>query len=244
MPDLIEVAMFDLDETLIDRRAALRAFLPDQFKRFGEQLEGVTFEAFEATFFALEKEGLVDKQKLYPRLADTLGLDSRCGTLLLSDFQTRYPHFARLSIGALEMLIALRARGLKTAIISNGHSKVQSAKIEITGLKDAVDLVVISEEVGLLKPDPRIFQLAAERLGVAPARCIFVGDNPEADVGGAEASGMAGVFYSAGASWPDTLPFPKYSIDTFGEVLPLIEAFARDLSPSPDVSLYQLKSPT
>ena len=66
---MIEVVMFDLDETLIDRRAALKAFLPDQFKRFGDQLQGVTFQTFEATFFALEKEGLVDKQKLYPRLA-------------------------------------------------------------------------------------------------------------------------------------------------------------------------------
>lgn len=226
MPDLIEVVMFDLDETLIDRRAALRAFLPDQFKRFGDQLKGVTLQTFEGTFFALEKEGFVDKQKLYPRLAAALGVGSRCGVLLLSDFQTQYPHFARLSIGALEMLIALRERGLKTAIISNGHAEVQSAKIEITGLKNAVDLVVISEDVGLRKPDPRIFQLAAERLGVAPACCIFVGDNPEADVRGAEASGMTGVFYRSGTSWPDALPFPKYSIDTLVEVLPLIEALA------------------
>ena len=223
---MIEVVMFDLDETLIDRRAALKAFLPDQFKRFGDQLQGVTFQTFEATFFALEKEGLVDKQKLYPRLAAMLGVGSRCGDRLLSDFQTRYPHFARLSIGALEMLSALRARGLKTAIISNGHTGVQSAKIEITGLKDAVDLVVISEDVGLRKPDPRIFQLAAERLGATPARCIFVGDNPEADVLGAEASGMTGIFYSAGCSWPDTLPSPKYSVETLVEVLPLIEALA------------------
>jgi len=223
---LIEAVMFDLDETLIDRRAALVAFLPDQFKRFRDQLRDVTFQTFEATFFALEKEGLVDKQKLYPRLAATLRVGSRCGDLLLADFQTRYPHFARLSIGALETLILLRQRGLKTAIISNGHAEVQSAKIEITGLKDVVDLVVISEDVGLRKPDPQIFQLAAERLGVAPASCIFVGDNPAADVRGAEASGMTGVFYSAGTSWPDTLPFPMYSIHSLNEVLPLIEAFA------------------
>lgn len=156
---------------------------------------------------------------------------------MLSDFQMHYPHFARLSIGALEMLVALRARGFKTAIISNGHTKVQSAKIEITKLKNAVDLVVISEDVDLRKPDPRIFQLAAERLGVTPARCIFVGDNPEVDVLGAEASGMTGVFYGAGATWPDTLPFPKYGIDTLCEVLPLIEAVARGLSWSPHASL-------
>ncbi|WP_349958174.1 HAD family hydrolase [Rhizobium sp. ZPR3] len=221
---MIEAAMFDLDETLIDRRAALMAFLPDQFRRLEDQLKGITFQAFEATFLALEKEGLVDKQKLYPRLAATFGMNRESGALLLSDFQTRYPYFARPSIGALEMLIALQARGLKTAIISNGHTDVQSAKIEITGLGNVVDLVVISEDVGLRKPDPRIFQLAAERLDVAPARCIFVGDNPEADVRGAESAGMRGVFYSAGTSWPDALPSPKYRIDTFVEVLPLIEA--------------------
>jgi len=223
---LIKAAMFDLDETLIDRRAALLAFLPDHFKRLEDQLRGVTFQNFQETFFALEKEGLVDKQKLYPRLVTALGVSDDCGVLLLSDFQRRYPHFARPSIGALEMLAALREHGLKTAIISNGHGDVQSAKIEITGLRDAVDLVVISEDVGLRKPDARIFQLAAERLGVAPASCIFVGDNPEADVRGAEAAGIRGVFYAAGTSWPDTLPSPKYSIYSFAEVLPLIEALA------------------
>ncbi|WP_083196716.1 MULTISPECIES: HAD family hydrolase [Rhizobium] len=226
MPDVIEAVMFDLDETLIDRRAALKAFLPDQFERFRDQLQGVTLQAFEATFLALEKEGLVDKQKLYPRLAADLDMDSHCGARLLSDFQTHYPHFAKLSIGALETLVALRVRGLKTAIISNGHTEVQSAKIEITGLRNNVDLVVISEDVGLRKPDPRIFQLTAERLGVTPARCIFVGDNPEADVIGAQASGMTGIFYNAGTSWPDALPFPKYSIETLVEVLSLIEALA------------------
>ncbi|OCJ12774.1 hypothetical protein A6U86_04100 [Rhizobium sp. AC27/96] len=223
---MIEAVMFDLDETLIDRRAALKAFLPDQFERFRDQLQGVTLQAFEATFLALEKEGLVDKQKLYPRLAADLDMDSHCGARLLSDFQTHYPHFAKLSIGALETLVALRVRGLKTAIISNGHTEVQSAKIEITGLRNNVDLVVISEDVGLRKPDPRIFQLTAERLGVTPARCIFVGDNPEADVIGAQASGMTGIFYNAGTSWPDALPFPKYSIETLVEVLSLIEALA------------------
>lgn len=223
---MIEAVMFDLDETLIDRRAALKAFLPDQFERFRDQLQGVTLQVFEATFLALEKEGLVDKQKLYPRLVADLDMDSHCGARLLSDFQTHYPHFARLSIGALETLVALRVRGLKTAIISNGHTEVQSAKIEITGLRNNVDLVVISEDVGLRKPDPRIFQLAAERLGVTPAGCIFVGDNPGADVIGAQASGMTGIFYSAGASWPDALPFPKCSIETLVEVLSLIEALA------------------
>lgn len=225
-PSLIEAAMFDLDETLIDRRAALMAFLPDQFRRLEDQLKGVALQTFQATFFALEKEGFLDKQKLYPRLAATLGMSNESGALLLSDFQMRYPSFARPSIGALEMLIALRAHGLKTAIISNGHTDVQSAKIDITGLRDAVDLVVISEDVGLRKPDPGIFQLAAERLGVVPACCIFVGDNPEADVRGAEAAGMKGIFYGAGTSWPDMLPSPKYRIDTFVEVLPLIEALA------------------
>ena len=223
---LIEAAIFDLDETLIDRRAALMAFLPDQFIRLRDQLKGVTFQSFRAIFFALEKEGLVDKQKLYPRLAAALGVSDDCGALLLSDFQRRYPHFARPSLGALEMLVALREHGLKTAIISNGHSDVQSAKIEITGLRDFVDRVVISEDVGLRKPDARIFQLAAERLGVTPASCIFVGDNPEADVRGAEVAGLRGVFYAAGTSWPDTLPSPKYSIGSFAEVLPLIEALA------------------
>jgi putative hydrolase of the HAD superfamily len=218
----MDAVLFDLDETLLDRSAALRSFLADQYDRFRQELASVSPAEYQAAFFALEEMGIVDKQLLYPRLVAGLSLTDGYGNLLLSDFQTRYPSFARLSVGALETLAALRALGLKTAIVSNGRGVVQSAKIAMTGLSNAVDLVVISETAGLRKPDPRIFELAATRLGTMTSRCVFIGDNPEADVRGAEAAGVTGIFYAGSGSWPDALPPPRYRIDTLTEILELL----------------------
>ena len=61
------------------------------------------------------------------------------------------------------------------------------------GLGSMLDAVVSSAEVGLHKPDPRIFELACARVGVRPAEAAHVGDHPYADVLGATTAGMAAV---------------------------------------------------
>jgi putative hydrolase of the HAD superfamily len=71
---------------------------------------------------------------------------------------------------------AARAAGLRTALVSNSWG---SALYPRRRLKAAFDAVVISGEVGFRKPDPDIFLVALERLGVAAERCIFVDDEPD-----------------------------------------------------------------
>lgn len=70
---------------------------------------------------------------------------------------------------------AARAAGLKTGLCSNSWGESLYPRSRLTG---AFDVVVISGEVGLRKPDPAIFRLTAERLGVVPSRCVFVDDHP------------------------------------------------------------------
>ena len=71
---------------------------------------------------------------------------------------------------------AARAAGLRTALVSNSWG---SALYPRRRLQAAFDVVVISGEVGFRKPDPDIFLVALERLGVAAERCIFVDDEPD-----------------------------------------------------------------
>lgn len=103
------------------------------------------------------------------------------------------PEFARL-----------RASGVKVGIISNWDSRLERILFGL-GLGDLVDTVVSSAAVGLHKPDPRIFELACSRFGVAPGRCAHVGDHLYADVLGAKAAGMTPVLidrHGAGLSAP------------------------------------------
>lgn len=62
------------------------------------------------------------------------------------------------------------------------------------GVRSFFSVVLISEDVGIQKPEARIFQLGLDRLGVAASEAIFVGDNPELDVAGARAAGIRAVW--------------------------------------------------
>lgn len=86
----------------------------------------------------------------------------------------------------------LRARGIRVGLISNWDTRLQRI-FEGIGLAHMLDTVVSSAAVGLHKPDPRIFELACQRVGVEPADCAHVGDHEYADIIGAEAVGMRAV---------------------------------------------------
>jgi putative hydrolase of the HAD superfamily len=94
--------------------------------------------------------------------------------------------------GAIETLGELKRRGFKRGLISVCSSDVEEAWDE-TELAPHVDDVVLSCAVGLRKPDPRIYQLACERLGVEPGECLFVGDGANDELAGAQRVGMQAV---------------------------------------------------
>ena len=108
--------------------------------------------------------------------------------------------------GAGAILELLRGWGFKLGIVTNGSEKGQSAKIDVLGLRGLVDAVVISEIVGVKKPDPLIFTVATEALGVAAEEVVFVGDHPQNDVMGAVAVGMQAVWLRGSCEWPAGVP--------------------------------------
>jgi putative hydrolase of the HAD superfamily len=86
----------------------------------------------------------------------------------------------------------LQGRGLALGIISNWDRRLSSI-LDGMGLGELLSTVVSSAEVGLHKPDPRIFELACARIGVEPAQAAHVGDHHYADITGAHAVGMVPV---------------------------------------------------
>ena len=99
------------------------------------------------------------------------------------------PTRLELFADSVPALADLRARGLSLAIVSNTPVDVTDLCAEL-GLGACFDVVVSSCVVGHEKPDPRIFQVALERAGVAPGEALHVGDQPLSDVDGALAAGM------------------------------------------------------
>jgi putative hydrolase of the HAD superfamily len=106
----------------------------------------------------------------------------------------------------LDPLVACALRiaadaGWVPVIVTNGSSRQQEAKIRHTGLDGYVADWVISEEVGVSKPNPRIFAIAAERARMRLSGAWMVGDSPEADIGGASALGLPSVWLHRGRRW-------------------------------------------
>lgn len=93
--------------------------------------------------------------------------------------------------GAKELLERLKDGGFKVGILSNGFQDVQFNKIESSGIGAFIDYVVLSEDIGISKPDKRIFDYAATKAGVSPYKCIMIGDNGETDIAGALNAGWA-----------------------------------------------------
>ncbi|MDE6036954.1 MAG: YjjG family noncanonical pyrimidine nucleotidase [Duncaniella sp.] len=98
--------------------------------------------------------------------------------------------------GAVELVRHLRAHSYNIGVLSNGFTDVQHRKLHAVGLDKLVDAVVLSDDIGVNKPDPRIYRHAMERSGdTDPARHIMIGDNPSTDIAGALASGWRAVLY-------------------------------------------------
>lgn len=112
----------------------------------------------------------------------------------------------------------LRDRGVKTGLVSNWDRRLEGI---VRGVEPAlaIDTVVSSAEVGIHKPDPRIFLLACDRLGVQPHEAAHVGDHHYADILGATAVGMRAVLIDRhGGEHPGTEPFIR-SLDELDTVL-------------------------
>lgn len=216
--------LFGLDETLHDRAASLRAFLADQHARhFGNQ---VSRDAFVATFLSLDAHGSLAKALLYPRLLQALELVGPGADALARDYDLHFCAHARPMPGLADILATLRARGFRLGIVSNGATAFQHRTIDALHLRDALDTILISEAEGLRKPDPRLFHLAAAQLEASPDQCLFVGDNPEADILGAIAAGMKAVWFRRGVPWPGDLAAQPATIAALTELLAWV--------PSPD----------
>ena len=83
----------------------------------------------------------------------------------------------RLDTDLLAYIEQLRG-SYKTAILSNANNRVLDREIGKDWLKRGFDEVVVSAEVGLAKPDPRVYQLIIDRLGVTPDECLYIDDRP------------------------------------------------------------------
>lgn len=136
--------------------------------------------------------GLAEIEK---QTADALGLDQASVTAMMEDAWTEY--VGSLNVALARYFASLRPR-YKTAILSNSFVGAREREQEAHRFHEMCDVIVYSHEVGLLKPDPRIYHLVCDRLGVAPGQAVLLDDVQE-NVDGAKAVGMEGITFANNA---------------------------------------------
>ncbi|HVO37562.1 MAG TPA: HAD-IA family hydrolase, partial [Spirochaetia bacterium] len=153
---------------------------------------------------------------LFERL-DTRGDAEAVSLHYLTSLSTR----AYFLPGARDVLNAL-SRTSALCLVTNGISLVQRGRLERSGVAGLFRAVLISEELGFAKPDPRFFQAATDSLSLPADSVLCVGDNPAADIAGAQSAGIDACWYApSGAPWPGPGRPPALVIRDLAEVLPL-----------------------
>jgi putative hydrolase of the HAD superfamily len=233
-----EAVLFDLDDTLHDdtatyRRAAERVAL-DVARTHGVAASAVLaayVRQADAFWINLAPEQLGTplvglRLSLWTAALHETGLeDATLAQLCARSYNDYRREYLQLWPGVLELLAALRKRGSKLALVTNGFAETHREKIVLLGLESAFDEVFIADEVGMLKPDPRLFRLACQRLGAKPEQSAMVGDRYERDIRGAHETGMFTVWVNVrGERVPPGGPQPDAVVADVGGVLDALES--------------------
>ena len=210
------LALFDLDNTLIDRDGAFRRWAVELVAAHGggaDELQWV---------LELDAGGFRPREILFPALFERFGVDEP-----LERFWKRYyVRMAELVSVRPEVLAALdrlRAGGWRLGIVTNGAPRGQLAKVEAVGLLDHVDACVVSGAEGFHKPDVRLFEIAAQRCGVSLVDGGWMtGDSRLADIGGGHRAGLSTIWVRSGS--PPAGVEPTHAVD---DVLAAFEILGR-----------------
>ncbi|WP_441246007.1 HAD family hydrolase [Kitasatospora sp. McL0602] len=212
--------LLDLDNTLLPRDAAFLGWAQDFLDDHRLPSDDLHW------FAAIDGGGYVPRSTVLGAAKRRYGLDHSLD-FLLAHYRRGINSHIQCPSAHVAALHAARAAGWTIGIVSNGNTRPQLEKIRRTGLVPLVDGWVISEEAGCLKPDPLIFEIAAQRCGVPLTRdwtshTWMVGDYAPADIAGAEVTGLRSVWLHHGRPWAEPGYRPTLSAAGLPEAVGLV----------------------
>ncbi len=226
---MIKTVILDLDDTLYDYQggnrlgiAALKKYCREHFEMeedvFQEKMDGAWLTVSErmGTARASVHNRLIRYQCFLESIHEPVFLHAR--KMYHTYWDTLLDHM-KLNEGAGEWMRQLRNQGIQVGMATNMTAYIQYRKVERLGIGPLLDWIVTSEEVGVEKPDPRIFQVCVEKSGVSSGECLFVGDNLRGDIEGAMRAGMNAMLYDPGFHVKEKEGLPYRVIHSFRECL-------------------------
>jgi HAD superfamily hydrolase (TIGR01549 family) len=228
----VEAVLFDVDDTLFDRRGAQDRVLDIIVKEHAAVFDGLDMEEVRGAFAKSDEitsrendEGTLQegfrarRTKLF---LEMLHLDLSFWEDIAALYVERLPT-VHAPVPGVQRVVEELARGFKLGVVSNGFPDVQYGKLDGLGIRERFGCIVLSEEVGLNKPDPGIFKYAASLLNVQPSACLYVGDLFEMDVVGPKGAGMLACWFNrSGAPRPTDAIAPDLEIRELAALLQIL----------------------
>ncbi|MEX1003510.1 MAG: YjjG family noncanonical pyrimidine nucleotidase [Crocinitomicaceae bacterium] len=210
----IKHIFFDLDHTLWDFEKNSSETLGELYDEFNlhPQIQNkerflATYQTVNAQYWKKYRQGKIDKQTVrFGRFEDTLKRfkvveAERLGREIGDLYVQRGPLKTQLLPFALDALKHLNTN-YPLHIITNGFRESQTIKMTGSKLHPYFDIVLCSEEVGVNKPHPLVFETALRKAAAAPHEAVMIGDNYQADILGAKKAGMKTIFFDPKKSHP------------------------------------------
>jgi len=219
----MRAAFFDLDETILDRSGSLQNFVEWQAKGMLRSCI-VDTSKFVERFIELDQNGMVWKDKVYESLIEEFKITGWTAEELLNTYLLTFCSFCKPRNGALAAIESFRSRGYKIGLVSNGKTPFQERNFRALGFNELFACVIVSEAVGVRKPDKAIFELACRTVNADLATSYFIGDNPKADMEGAKNAGMKTIYVPADSG----LDRCEYADVTFADLSELPDYVMRE----------------
>ena len=221
--DTVDGLVFDLDNTLLDRHSAFVGVAGSFYEEHLRSTTSVERDEAVAMMVVWDGDGYNDREGMLERWLGEwpdVGLDMGS---LKRWYRFEMERQVQPDAEVNGFLAFLNERQMPWGIVTNG-SPSQHGKCRKAGLDKLAAFIIVSEEAGYRKPDPRIFRDALEATGLAaPEQVMFVGDNPLADIDGAKRFGMKAARVRRGRPYPVDLEPPDYVIDRVTEVRDIVD---------------------
>ncbi len=220
---------FDADGTLFDYNRAEVTAIQNTFRLSGLPFEERYLDVYQkinhGLWQAFERHEItpdVLRVRRFDLLLDELQLSGSPGQMDVT-YVEQLGLCADLIDGAYEVLQALQGKS-RLAIVTNGLQTVQRSRLARSKIRDFIEELIISEEIGAAKPQPAFFEAAFSRLGhPAKSDVLIIGDSPSSDIRGGVDYGLDTCWYNPTAEpRPDGLPI-TYEIRHLRELLDVLE---------------------
>ena len=226
---MFRAIVFDLDHTLFDRYATLRATLHAFYDHYRDRIpKDLSVEEFIEKLIEIEQKYIhYDWIRVIKECANagiippmTEDEDKEAVGAVVNEC---WPIAAEKFPFTIPTLLKLKEMGYKLGIITNGRHEPQVLKIKMLDLEDLFDEIVISGDIGAQKPSPEPFKAMAEKIGIDPKEMLYVGDHPRNDVDGSRNAGYTPVWVKTIKHWTfEEIKRADYEIDTVAELPELL----------------------